>query len=153
MFKLIKIIMMKSTKIILSIAIVLAAIVGGFLLFNKETQTSQKPDVKNTLSKTQSPTVQLTGETKEFRIEAFQFGFSPSVIEVNLGDTVKIIASSRDVPHSFTLPDFGVNLYLDGLNTKTAEFIADKAGTFTFYCNIPCGGGHSSMRGTFKVIK
>lgn len=95
--------------------------------------------------------VPLTGETKEFNIEAFQFSFEPSVVEVNLGDKVKITATSRDVPHGLTIDEFGVNLYLDGLRSKTAEFIADKRGEFKFYCSVPCGKGHSSMRGKFIV--
>ncbi len=92
-----------------------------------------------------------TGNVKEFKIEAFQFGFDPAIIEVNQGDDVRIIASSRDVPHGFAIDEYGINLYLDGLRSKTVEFTADKAGTFTFYCNVPCGGGHSSMRGKLIV--
>jgi cytochrome c oxidase subunit 2 len=93
----------------------------------------------------------FTGEAKEFRVEAFQFGFDPTVIEVNQGDKVRIIASSRDVPHGFAIDEYGINLYLNGLRSETIEFIADKAGTFIYYCNVPCGGGHSSMRGKLIV--
>ncbi|MBR9706677.1 hypothetical protein GOV14_06600 [Candidatus Pacearchaeota archaeon] len=90
-------------------------------------------------------------EVKEFRVEAFQFGFEPSTITVNKGDTVRIIANSRDVPHGFAIDEYGINLYLDGLRSKTIEFTADKTGTFIYYCNVPCGGEHSSMRGRFIV--
>ena len=31
------------------------------------------------------------------------------------------------------------------------EFIADKTGTFTFKCNVPCGSGHKTMAGTLIV--
>ncbi len=90
-------------------------------------------------------------KVKEFRVEAFQFGFDPAVIEVNKGDKVRIIAESRDVPHGFAIDEYGINLYLDGLRPETVEFIADKAGTFTFYCNVPCGSGHRSMKGKLIV--
>ena len=93
----------------------------------------------------------FTGEIKEFTVEAFQFGFDPSVIEVNQGDKVRIIASSRDVPHGLAIPEFGVNLYLDGVTSQTAEFIADKKGKFSFYCSVPCGAGHRGMKGDLIV--
>lgn len=88
---------------------------------------------------------------KEFRIEAFQFGYEPSRIEVDRGDTVRIIATSRDVPHGFALPQYGVNLRLTAGAEQTAEFVADTPGEFSFYCSVPCGSGHSTMRGTFVV--
>ncbi len=90
-------------------------------------------------------------EVKEFGVEAFQFGFYPEVIEVNQEDKVRITASSRDVPHGFAIDEYDIDLYLDGLRPKTVEFIADKAGTFTFYCNVPCGSGHRSMKGKLIV--
>lgn len=132
---------MVKTKIIIGVVIIVILIVLGFIVFNKSSTATIKP-INN---------IQLTGETKEFTIEAFQFGFSPSTIKVNQGDKVRIIASSRDVPHGLAIPEFGVNMYLPGPAPKTIEFIADKKGTFTFYCNIPCGSGHSSMRGQLII--
>ena len=123
-------------------SIVLGIIILGLLLVAGCASTSTGSAVKD---------VSLTGETKEIYVEAFQFGFDPQNIEVNLGDKVRIIATSRDVPHSFTLPAFGVNLYLDGIRQQSTEFIADKPGTFRFFCAVPCGSGHGAMRGTFTV--
>ncbi len=91
------------------------------------------------------------GETKEITVRAFRFGFEPDTIEVNKGDKIKLTAYSSDGHHSFTLYDFDVNLDLEGSDKKTAEFIADKAGTFTFFCALPCGKGHGQMRGNFVV--
>jgi nitrosocyanin len=93
----------------------------------------------------------FVGEVKEFNVVAYRWGFEPSVISVNKGDKVRITATSRDVPHGFAIDEYGINLYLDGLRPKTVEFIADKAGTFIFYCNVPCGSGHNSMRGKLIV--
>ena len=42
-------------------------------------------------------------------------------------------------------------LALTSKKPVTTEFIADKAGTFTFYCSIPCGRGHGSMHGKLIV--
>lgn len=98
-----------------------------------------------------APAVPWNGQVKEFKVRAFQFGFDPNTIEVSLGDKVKIAAYSEDVPHGFAIAEYGIDLYLDGLREKTVEFIADKPGTFTFYCSIPCGNGHSSMQGKLVV--
>ena len=35
--------------------------------------------------------------------------------------------------------------------TTEIEFIADKKGTFTFSCSVPCGSGHLNMKGTLIV--
>ena len=88
---------------------------------------------------------------KEFRLEAFQFGYEPSVIEVNKGDTVRIIATSRDVSHGLALLDFGVNIVIKKGEETTVEFVADKSGEFTFYCSVPCGSGHGTMKGKLVV--
>jgi len=94
---------------------------------------------------TQEPAV------KEFRLETFQFGYDPGVIEVNKGDTVRIIATSRDVTHGLALGDFGVNIVIKKGEETTAEFVADKTGEFTFYCSVPCGSGHGTMKGKLVV--
>lgn len=96
-------------------------------------------------------TIISSGNVKEFNVKAFRFGFEPSTIRVNQGDTVRIIARSIDVPHGLTIDGYNINLYLDGLRPQTVEFVADKPGTFTMYCSVPCGSGHGSMRGKFIV--
>jgi len=94
---------------------------------------------------------QSTGEVKEFRITARQFEFSPSTIQVNKGDRVRIIAETADVNHGLAIPDFKVDLLLEPGKPQTVEFVADKTGTFTFFCNVPCGEGHREMTGTLIV--
>jgi cytochrome c oxidase subunit 2 len=95
---------------------------------------------------------QTQSGVKAFTVVAKRFAFEPSTITVRQGDTVKITASSADVAHGFALPDFNVNLRLEpGARPQTVTFVADKKGTFTFYCNIPCGPGHLDMKGTLIV--
>ncbi len=102
---------------------------------------------KSPVTKTLTPTPQI----KEFNVQAFRFSFNPAVIEVKEGDKVILHLTSTDVPHGFGLPDFGINEALNPGETKTVEFIADKKGTFTFRCTIPCGSGHSGMSGKLIV--
>jgi len=88
---------------------------------------------------------------KEFTMTAKRWEFIPEKITVNKGDTVKITVTSIDVAHGFSLGDFGIDKRLEPNIPVTVEFVADKAGTFGFMCNIPCGSGHSSMDGKLVV--
>ena len=90
-------------------------------------------------------------EVKEFRIEARQFNFYPGTIEVNKGDKVRLIVTSMDVPHGIKIAEYGINERLDVGKPATIEFIADKEGTFTAFCSVFCGSGHSNMKGKLIV--
>ena len=91
-----------------------------------------------------------TGEVKEFKITAKQFSFEPATIEVNKGDKVRLIVTSIDVPHGIAIPEYDINERLDPGQPKTIEFTASKEGTFTTFCSVFCGSGHSGMKG--KII-
>ena len=94
--------------------------------------------------------VDTIGPVKEFHITAKQFAFEPATIEVNKGDRVKLVITSMDVPHGFSIPEYGINQRLDPGKPATIEFTADKQGSFTAFCSVFCGSGHSSMKG--KII-
>ena len=91
-----------------------------------------------------------TGQVKEFKMTAKQFAFEPEIIEVNKGDKVRLIVTSIDVPHGIAIPEYGINERLNPGEPVTIEFIADKEGTFTAFCSVFCGSGHSNMKG--KII-
>jgi cytochrome c oxidase subunit 2 len=88
---------------------------------------------------------------KEFNMIAKQWDFAPSIITVSEGDTVKLNIENIDAPHGFMLAEFGVNERLEPGKTTTVEFTADKAGEYTFFCNVPCGRGHGGMNGKLIV--
>ncbi len=87
----------------------------------------------------------------EINLVAKQFAFEPAEIRVHLGDHVKIHAKSIDVSHGFGLREFNINEDLNPGEEKLIEFTADKIGTFTFYCSVPCGSGHRTMKGQLIV--
>ncbi|MBS3126603.1 cupredoxin domain-containing protein [Candidatus Woesearchaeota archaeon] len=98
-----------------------------------------------------SPETAEKSTVKEFAMTAKRWEFTPSSITVNKGDTVKLTITSEDVTHGFNLPEFGVNAQLQPGKTIAVEFVADKTGTFSFFCSVFCGTGHSGMRGTLIV--
>ena len=92
-----------------------------------------------------------TGEIKEITVTAKNWQFDPGTITVKQGDRVRLKITSVDVPHSFMLKDYGLNVKLDPGQTQIVEFVADKAGEFSFRCGVPCGEGHRDMTGKFIV--
>lgn len=93
----------------------------------------------------------VAASVKEFKITAKQFSFTPDTIEVSKGDRARLIVTSMDVPHGISIPEYGINERLDPGIPKTIEFTADKEGTFTTFCSVFCGSGHSSMKGKIVV--
>lgn len=90
-------------------------------------------------------------ETKTFNIEMTRFSFTPSTLNVGVGDTVVINATAKDTTHGISIPEFGVNLVVPKGTTQTTSFVANKAGTYNFRCSVYCGEGHSDMTGTLIV--
>ena len=71
--------------------------------------------------------------------------------EVKKGDKVRLLVTSLDVPHGLSIPEYGINERLDPGKTVTVEFTADKTGSFTAFCSVFCGAGHSKMGGQIVV--
>lgn len=93
----------------------------------------------------------MTPSIKTFSITAKNWEFTPNTITVKKGDTVKLSIASVDVTHGFKLPEFNVSADLVPGKTTNLEFVASKAGTFTYFCNVFCGEGHRDMKGTLIV--
>ena len=123
--------------------ILLLILLGAFLLSSCAKQNSED-------SIGQGDPVQ-SGEVKEFKMTSKQFSFEPGVIEVNKSDKVRLIVTSIDVPHGIAIPEYGINERIDPGKPVKIEFTADKQGTFTAYCSVFCGSGHSNMKGKLIV--
>jgi cytochrome c oxidase subunit 2 len=80
-----------------------------------------------------------------------RFEYSPRELHVRQGVPVVLEITSLDVPHGFNLPDFNVRAdVLPGRVTKV-RFVPDRAGTFTFRCDVFCGTGHEELDGELVV--
>ena len=97
------------------------------------------------------PVQPITPQERTFRIEARQFAYTPSEIEVNSGDTVTIQLVSTDVVHGLYVDGYGISVEADPGQTATITFTANKPGSFRFRCNITCGAMHPFMIGKFTV--
>ena len=110
-------------------------------------------------------------KTHTISLEAKKYGYSPSRIIVNQGDTILFKPSSLDATHGFLLDghplefimrkgatflkytweDDDGSLQSDWDRVPEVEFTADKAGKFTFRCTQTCGNLHPFMTGELIV--
>lgn len=88
-----------------------------------------------------------SGQVVEINVNAKDFEFDKKVIHVKKGDKIKLTLKSDDGGHGFALPAFNVDIQGNG----SAEFTADKTGTYEYHCSIMCGSGHTNMTGKLVV--
>ncbi len=89
---------------------------------------------------------------KEVHIQAFNFGFTQDPVTIKKGDHVRLIFSSTDGTHGVRIPDLGVSTKaFSAGEEQVLEFTATNAGTFNYFCNVPCGPGHREMKGQLVV--
>jgi plastocyanin len=95
--------------------------------------------------------MQAEGTVKVITVEGSNFKFLPATITVNKGDTVKITFKNTGGFHDFVIDEFeGAKTKQIGANSEeTIQFVADKAGTFEYYCSV---GNHRGMGMVGKLI-
>jgi len=77
---------------------------------------------------------------------------SVAAVYVPVGRPVKLIMTSRDVIHSFYVPDFRIKQDVIPGQYSSAWFEAKQTGVYEILCAEYCGAGHSTMRGTVVVL-
>ena len=90
-------------------------------------------------------------QERTFRIEARQFAYSPSELNVNPGDTITIKLVSTDVVHGLYIDNYDISVEADPGKTATLTFKANKSGSFRIRCNVTCGAMHPFMIGKLTV--
>lgn len=78
---------------------------------------------------------------------------SPSHLVVPVGQPVKLVMSSKDVLHSFYLPNFRVKRDVIPNRYTTVWFTGERLGTFQIFCTEYCGDGHSAMLAQVHVVE
>ena len=87
-------------------------------------------------------------------------GFKPGTIELRADQSVNIKLVNTDDPfhtdgggvHEFSIPELGIDAKVDPRSSKVVTIPAAKAGTYTFYCDVCCGGKENpTMQGTLTV--
>jgi cytochrome c oxidase subunit II len=100
------------------------------------------------------------GNTKTVNIQAAMDGFDIKEIHAKVGETIKVNLRSMDNSmhsdgggkHQFAIDELGVSIVVQPLSIGSGTFTPDKPGTYTFYCDICCGGrANPTMNGKLIV--
>ena len=94
-------------------------------------------------------------QTLEFDIRIVQdrWTWDPDYLEVPQGAGVRLnITNTDSYDHGFAINELNVNRRLPANQVTTLEFVASRAGEFTFRCSVYCGAGHFDQLGTFVVL-
>ena len=76
-------------------------------------------------------------QTKTFNITGKNFSFSVNEIRVKKGGKVKINFTSTDGLHDWVVDEFAARTTrVNTGDSASVEFIADKTGTFEYYCSV-----------------
>jgi nitrous-oxide reductase len=86
---------------------------------------------------------------------AIRSKYSLTDFTVRQGDRVTITVTNvetiRDMSHGFALDSYGINVAIDPGQTRQVTLVADKPGTFWYYCTWFCSALHLEMRGRMLV--
>lgn len=150
-----------NNKLITVIVIIALVIIGLFLFLDKSFAPTEDGVTKGVpVPGSNVDEMVVVGEDevtvspenlKEFSIDVTSFSFTPSTMEVNQGDTVKITVKNLKGAHNLTIDELGI--YTGTLQVgeeRIVTFIAEEVGTFEYYCSI---GFHRTrgMVGTLTV--
>jgi len=93
-------------------------------------------------------------------ISASMSGFSPNVVHARVGEEVTLRLTSLDNQfhtdgggqHQWAVDELGLNVVAPALGSESLTFTPAQPGTYTFYCDICCGGrANPTMQGTLIV--
>jgi cytochrome c oxidase subunit 2 len=100
----------------------------------------------------QETTPAPSGEVRKINVTAKKYEFTPSRIELKVGETVEITFTAEDTTHGFTCKELGVDkVVFEKGKSETVKITPEKAGTYEFKCAKFCGFGHSKMKGQIVV--
>ncbi|MBK7405835.1 MAG: Sec-dependent nitrous-oxide reductase [Phycisphaerales bacterium] len=99
--------------------------------------------------------VERNGTTVDVYMTAVRSHFTPEYVEAVEGDHIRWhitnIERAYDATHGFAVPAYNINLSLEPGEAQVIEFVADRSGTYPFYCSEFCSALHLEMMGYFLV--
>jgi cytochrome c oxidase subunit II len=97
------------------------------------------------------PAAEVQAQEKVIQVTAERFKFTPSVIELKLGEPVMLELTTLDRKHGFQVPDLNVDETVEPGKVTHVRIVPAKTGTFLFHCTVFCGSGHEDMAGEIVV--
>ena len=96
--------------------------------------------------------VYVTGKQWMWKFAYPEGNSSVAVLYVPTGQAVRLIMTSRDVIHSFYVPEFRIKQDVLPGRYTTVWFEATAPGAYQILCTEYCGQGHSTMRGSVVAL-
>lgn len=95
----------------------------------------------------------VAGSTTTVNIVASNWKFTPSTVEMHVGQTTTLHLTSSEGVHGLKSDDLGIpqTMITPGA-TQTVNVTPNKAGKFVLHCAIVCGAGHANMALTVNVL-
>jgi cytochrome c oxidase subunit 2 len=90
-------------------------------------------------------------EVKTIHIVAKRFEFSPNVVTLKKGETVKLHFLSEDVVHGMYVKPLKLDTDIQPGSGTEVTLTPTQAGKFTAICDHFCGAGHGNMKMTYIV--
>lgn len=96
----------------------------------------------------------------DYTVQVTMAGFQPASISIPAGKPATIKLVNTDSPyhtdgggvHQFASPELGLDFKVDPKSSKVITIPATKAGTYSFYCDVCCGGKENpTMQGKLVV--
>ncbi len=129
-----------------------ASVVGLFGLFVVWWSIGIRQFIELRVAPEDSIEIYVTAKQWMWKFAYPRQGRSISALYVPAGRPVKLILTSRDVIHSFYVPDFRIKQDLIPGRYTTVWFEAKEPGVHEILCAEYCGTGHSIMRGQVVAL-
>jgi cytochrome c oxidase subunit 2 len=97
------------------------------------------------------PPARAQDEPRVIVITAKRFEFSPNLITLAKGETVKLQVKSEDVTHGLFLRPLGIDAEIVPGRVTELTVTPETAGTYRAICDHFCGAGHGGMKMTIVV--
>ena len=89
-------------------------------------------------------------DARTITVNATSFEFDPSTIEAEAGEALEIELTADDIEHDFVIDELDAHVAANAGKTASGGFVADEAGTYTYYCSVP-GHRDAGMEGELVV--
>lgn len=96
--------------------------------------------------------IKVTGQKWFWSFDYAEGANTVNEIVVPVGKPIKLLMSSKDVIHSFFVPNFRIKMDVLPNRYSITWFEATQTGEFNLFCTEYCGKGHSEMIGKVKVL-
>ena len=99
----------------------------------------------------EGPPVRAQDEPRVIMITARRFEFSPNLVTLARGETVKLQIKSEDVTHGLFLRPLGIDAEIVPGHVTELTVRPETTGTYRAICDHFCGAGHGGMKMTIIV--